>query len=67
MIQRRCNNSISIQIEKETKRLEMIVADLLKLSRLSMSTLALELSPCEISELFDSRLRRLRPRQKVRV
>ncbi len=53
-----------IQIEKETKRLEMIVADLLKLSRLSMSTLALELSPCEISGLFDSLIKEAAPQAK---
>ncbi|MFR0979713.1 MAG: ATP-binding protein [Holdemania filiformis] len=53
-----------IQIEKETKRLEMIVADLLKLSRLSMSTLALELSPCELSGLFDSLIKEAAPQAK---
>lgn len=55
-----------LQIEKEAKRLEMIVADLLKLSRLSMNTLALIPSACELTPLFESLIKELRPQAEQR-
>ena len=54
------------QIQKETQRLENIVADLLQLSRLSMNRMLLDRQPCQVSELFENLISEVRHEARQR-